>query len=134
MKKIKNIAKELVNLNIKEINELYNLLEKKYKINLNINNLYNNNDKSNNNNINDNIKKKEIKQIKYDIYIKSLGTVKLPVIKYINKLTGKSLTESKKMIDVLPSLIKKSIDLDESKKLQDDFKKLDVEIELKESN
>ncbi|WGH24809.1 MAG: ribosomal protein L7/L12 [Candidatus Shikimatogenerans bostrichidophilus] len=133
MKKIKEIAKKLVNLNIKEINKLYNILEKNYNIKINTN--YS----SNINSLNTEISKKDDininkKDIKYDIYLNTLGTVKLPVIKLINNITGKSLTESKKLIDKLPSLIKESISLEEAKKIQEDFKKLDVIIELKESN
>ncbi|WGH25173.1 MAG: ribosomal protein L7/L12 [Candidatus Shikimatogenerans bostrichidophilus] len=135
MSKINKIAKKLVKLNIKEVNKLYNILEKKYNIKYNINTL-------NNNISTKEVKTNEINQEKissnnssnssfYDIYLKSLGTVKLPVIKLINNITGVSLTESKKLIDNIPSLIKKSIALEEAKKIQEDFKKVDAEIELK---
>ncbi|MDH3005104.1 MAG: ribosomal protein L7/L12 [Candidatus Shikimatogenerans sp. JK-2022] len=134
MKKIKNIAKKLVELNIKEINELYNILIKKYNIKNYINNIENNNLSSNNNKIEQvNNTTTTTSNINYDVYLKSLGTVKLPVIKLINNITGISLTEAKKLIDNIPSLIKKSIGLDEAKKIQEDFKKIDAEIELKES-
>ncbi|WGH25360.1 MAG: ribosomal protein L7/L12 [Candidatus Shikimatogenerans bostrichidophilus] len=134
MKKINKIAKILVKLNIKEINELYNVLEKKYNIKYNIENINKNIStkeiKINDNNINENEVQNNDNNY-YDIYLKSLGTVKLPVIKLINNITGISLTESKKLIDNVPSLIKKSIALEEAKKIQDDFKKVDAEIELK---
>ncbi|WGH24990.1 MAG: ribosomal protein L7/L12 [Candidatus Shikimatogenerans bostrichidophilus] len=139
MNKLKDLAKNLIKLNIKEINKLYEILEKKYNIknDLNITNYSNiNNHKSNEigpgNNSNNNIENK--KSIIYNIYLKSLGPVKLPVIKLINSITGKSLTESKKMIDTLPSLIKEKLPLDECKKIQEEFKKIDADIELKESN
>lgn len=134
MNKLKKIAKYLVDLNIKEVNKLYDILVTKYNIKINLNNDINNNKIDNTNKINNNNNIKEKTSTNYDIYLKSLGTVKLPVIKLINSLTGKSLTESKSLIDNLPSLIKKSIILEEAKKIQEEFKKVDAEIELKESN
>ncbi|WGH26617.1 MAG: ribosomal protein L7/L12 [Candidatus Shikimatogenerans bostrichidophilus] len=137
MKNIKKIAKELVNLNIKEINELSNILEKDYNIKFNNNLMQNNiipkdkNDNNNNNNLNNNINQdKNIPSI-VDIYLKSVGTVKLPVIKLLKNITGLSLTESKKIIDNIPSLIKKSLKIEEAKKIQEDFKKIDAVIEIK---
>ncbi|WGH24623.1 MAG: ribosomal protein L7/L12 [Candidatus Shikimatogenerans bostrichidophilus] len=131
MNKLNTIAKNLVKLNIKEINKLYNILEKKYNIKIDNSNL----SISDNSNIQ---KEEEVtkntQDITYDIYLNSLGTVKLPVIKLISNITGKTLTESKSLIDKLPSLIKKSINLEEAKKIQEDFKKIDANIELKESN
>lgn len=142
MKNIKDIAKKLVNLNIKEINELSKILNKKYGINytnVNNNNITNDNitnkkeinteDKDINNNKDNIINKLSL----FDIYLKSVGTVKLPVIKLINTITGLSLTDSKKLIDNIPSLIKKSVKLDEAKKIQEDFKKIEADIEFKES-
>ncbi|WGH25724.1 MAG: ribosomal protein L7/L12 [Candidatus Shikimatogenerans bostrichidophilus] len=134
MKNIKNIAKELVNLNIKEINELSKVLENKYGIKYNINNinnnLINNNDDKTNNKQNENIKKQSSF---VDIYLKSVGTVKLPVIKLINSITGLSLTESKKLIDNIPSLIKKLVKIKDAKEIQENFKKIEAIVELKES-
>ncbi|MDH3004612.1 MAG: ribosomal protein L7/L12 [Candidatus Shikimatogenerans sp. JK-2022] len=137
MNKLKEIAKKLIKLNIIEINELYEILNKKYNIKYNSinidNNITNNSIGSNDRNGSLNIKDSTSTTTTYDLYLKSLGTVKLPVIKLINSITGKSLTESKKIIDNLPSLIKKSILLEDAKKIQEDFKKIDAEIELKES-
>ncbi|WGH27628.1 MAG: ribosomal protein L7/L12 [Candidatus Shikimatogenerans bostrichidophilus] len=136
MKNIKDIAKILVNLNIKEINELSNILEKKYeiKINNNLNLEQQNNilvDKKDNNNNNNLNKEKNITSSIVDIYLKSVGTVKLPVIKLLKNITGLSLTESKKFIDNMPSLIKKSLKIEEAKKIQEEFKKIDAVIEIK---
>ncbi|MDH3003691.1 MAG: ribosomal protein L7/L12 [Candidatus Shikimatogenerans sp. JK-2022] len=136
MKNIKDIVKILVNLNIQEINEIINILANEYNIklnnyNLNNNNLNNNinieqNNINNNNNVNNNITKDIV-----DIYLKSISNIKLPVIKLIKDITGMSLTESKKCIDNIPCLIKKSIKLEEAKKIQEDFKKIDADIEIK---
>ncbi|WGH27114.1 MAG: ribosomal protein L7/L12 [Candidatus Shikimatogenerans bostrichidophilus] len=140
MKKLNDIAKKLVNLKIKEINEISKILEKKYgikynNINNNILDKKNTIDNNNNNNTNDknkidNSNNKSIKSV-VDIYLKSISSIKLPVIKLIKTITGLSLTESKKCIDNIPSLIKKSIKLEEAKKIQEEFKKVEAEIEIK---
>ncbi|MDH3004960.1 MAG: ribosomal protein L7/L12 [Candidatus Shikimatogenerans sp. JK-2022] len=135
MKKIKKIAKEIIKLNLQEINDLYNILEKDYGLNLKYE-IEKKEEKTNNKNINYEEKDKKEKienNLLFDIYLKSIGTIKLPVIKLINNITGLSLTESKKKIDNIPSLIKKSIKLEEAKKIQEDFKKIEADIELKES-
>ncbi|WGH28108.1 MAG: ribosomal protein L7/L12 [Candidatus Shikimatogenerans bostrichidophilus] len=140
MKDLNEIAKTLVNLNIKEINEITNILEKKYDIKFN--NFFNQELNSNNKNIinnnnNEPINKKNnndnnlSSDTLVDIYLKSISSIKLPVIKLIKDLTGLTLTESKKCIDNIPSLIKKSIKFDEAKKIQEEFKKVEAEIEIK---
>ncbi|WGH26086.1 MAG: ribosomal protein L7/L12 [Candidatus Shikimatogenerans bostrichidophilus] len=131
---LKELAKNLVNLKIKDINKLSKILKDKYNIkenNININqNKIINNNKENKENLNNNIKKKKEKSI-VNIYLKSVGNIKLPVIKLIKTITGLSLIESKKIIDNIPSLIKKSIKLEEAKKIQENFKKIDAIIEIK---
>ncbi|MDH3004749.1 MAG: ribosomal protein L7/L12 [Candidatus Shikimatogenerans sp. JK-2022] len=134
---LKKIAKNLVELNLKDINKLSLILEEKYGIKeKNIIENTNNKDQYIHNlpKENDtNTIKKNIEDVKslYDLYLNSIGSIKLPIIKLISNITGKSLTESKKMIDNLPIIIKKDVDLEEGKKIQEDFKKIEGIIELK---
>ncbi|WGH25596.1 MAG: ribosomal protein L7/L12 [Candidatus Shikimatogenerans bostrichidophilus] len=129
MKKIKEIAKTLIKLNIKEVNELQKILIEDYGLKIeNVNNMVTNKKE---NIENDNKENKIEEDSLCNIYLNTIGTVKLPVIKLINNITGLSLTESKKKVDNLPSLIKEGITLNEAKKIEEDFKKIDAIIEIK---
>ncbi|WXB47333.1 MAG: ribosomal protein L7/L12 [Candidatus Shikimatogenerans sp. Tmey] len=131
-KKIKKIAKKILKLNVLEIQKILNIFKNKYNLNFeNINNNFNKNIINN-----DEIKKdNNIKIIKndkkYKLIIKNFGNSKLSTIKLIKDVTNLSLMESKKIVDNVPSIIKENLSLDDIKILENKFKNLNVDTEIK---
>ena len=60
-----------------------------------------------------------------------IGGSKVAVIQLVKKLTGKSLMESKKMLDKLPVIIKEKIKTEEGEELKGEFSAIGAIIDLK---
>ncbi|XBT18118.1 MAG: ribosomal protein L7/L12 [Candidatus Shikimatogenerans sp. Tser] len=134
--KIQKLAKKFLKLNVLEIKKILDIFSKKY--NININNININSINNNNNNNNDISEKKENKKLennidnkKYKLIIKNFGNSKLSTIRLIKDITNLSLIDSKKLIDNIPSVIKDNLSLIEIKNLQNKFKNINVETEIK---
>ncbi|MDH3003984.1 MAG: 50S ribosomal protein L7/L12 [Flavobacteriia bacterium] len=132
MTDLKQLAEQLVNLTVKEVNELSMVLEKEYNIKP-----YNTVTIPSVSNINDaKSQKKEEKNI-FDVILKSVGTTKLAIMKLVKDITGKSLTEAKELVDSAtndPSkdtVIKTGINKEEAEKIKKQFEEKGAEIELK---
>ncbi|WP_185864908.1 50S ribosomal protein L7/L12 [Blattabacterium cuenoti] len=122
---IEKLAEQLVNLTVKQVNELTNLLKDKYGINPKIL-------AENSNNVNkkeENIESEQ-KNI-FNIILKKSGNSKLSVVKLVKEVTGKGLKDSKDLVDSVPSTIKESVDKKEAEDLKNKFEKIGAEIELK---
>ncbi len=122
---IKKLAEQLVNLTIKQVNELTNILKNEYGIYPD--NLISNVVNSNNENKVDDANEKSV----FNIILKSSGNSKLSVVKLVKEITGKGLKESKDLVDTLPSTIKESLNKKEAEDLKDKFERVGAEIELK---
>ncbi|XOS86623.1 MAG: 50S ribosomal protein L10 [Candidatus Karelsulcia muelleri] len=121
--KIANLAKELVNLTVTEVNELTIILKKDYGLEYN-------NDTSVKN-ITDSINQEQKKEnIKYNVILKSSGPSKLAVVKLIKEITGRGLKESKELVDSVPTTIKESINKEEAELFKKKFEEIGAEIEL----
>ncbi|ANO35831.1 ribosomal protein bL12 [Candidatus Karelsulcia muelleri] len=124
--KIANLAKELVNLTVTEVNELTIILKKDYGLEYN-------HDNQNNQNITetDPINQEQKKEnIKYNMILKSSGTSKLAVVKLIKEITGRGLKDSKELVDSVPTTIKESLNKEEAELLKKKFEDIGAEIEL----
>ncbi|XBT18608.1 MAG: ribosomal protein L7/L12 [Candidatus Shikimatogenerans sp. Tcar] len=130
-KKLKNIAKKILKLNVLEIQKILNIFNKKYNLNIDNMNFSNNNTKINNNIINNNNNKSKKKNKKYKLIIKSSGDSKLSTIKLIKEITNLSLIESKKIVDNIPNVIKDNLSLIEVEKLKKKFDNINVDTEIK---
>lgn len=126
MTEVEKIADQLVNLTVKDVNNLTEILKEKYGITPNIlSNSINNNSSSENENI-----KNEEKNI-FDVILKSSGNTKLKVIKAIKDIFGKSLTESKELVDSAPkSVLKQGVNKEEAEKLKKQLEEHGAEVEL----
>lgn len=126
MIEIEKIADQLVNLTVKDINELSNILKKKHGIESNyIPNQLNNNDK------NSATESKIEEKSSYNVILKSAGSTKLKVIKAIKDILGKSLTESKQIADAAPkSILKQNVNKKEAETLKKQFEEYGAEIEM----
>lgn len=122
---MEKLAEKLVNLTIKQVNELSNILKEKYGIeskNIMI-------EKSDNINEKEKTQKKE-KNI-FDIFLKSSGNSKLSVVKLVKEITGKGLKDSKELVDNIPKILKKSVNKKEAEEIKNKFEGIGAEIELK---
>ncbi len=99
MTNIKTLAENLLNLSVKEVQELSNLLKENYGIEAATV-------------IIPTISTPEIpiEKNQFDIILRSGGPNKIAVIKLIKELTGLGLKESKELVDNTPKTIKEGVD------------------------
>ena len=125
MADIKAIAEELVNLTVKEVNELKNLLKEEYGI--------------------------EPaaaavavaagpaaaaapaaeEKTDFDVVLKSAGAAKLQVVKAVKEACGLGLKEAKDLVDGAPATIKEGLSKDEAENLKKTIEAAGAEVELK---
>ena len=124
MADIKAIAEELVNLTVKEVNELANVLKEEYGI--------------------------EPaaaavavaapaaagaaaaeEKTAFDVVLKSAGAAKLQVVKAVKEACGLGLKEAKDLVDGAPSVVKEGLAKDEAESLKKTLEEAGAEVELK---
>lgn len=126
MADLKNFAEQLVNLTVKEVNELATILKEEYGI--------------------------EPaaaavavaagggaaaggeaaeEKTEFDVVLKSAGASKLAVVKLVKELTGLGLKEAKEMVDGAPNTIKEGVSKDEANSLKASLEEAGAEVELK---
>lgn len=67
----------------------------------------------------------------FDVILKSAGAQKLAVVKAVKELTGLGLKEAKDVVDAAPSELKKGVTKDEADALKKQLEEAGAEIELK---
>ena len=124
MADLKEFAEKLVNLTVKEVNELATILKDEYGI--------------------------EPaaaavavaagggagaeaaeEQSEFDVILVAPGGSKLAVVKLVKELTGKGLKEAKDLVDSAPQAIKEGIAKDEAEALKKQLEEAGAEVELK---
>ena len=125
MADLKAMAEELVNLTVKEVNELAEILKDEYGI--------------------------EpaaaavaaagpagggeggggAEKSEFDVILKAAGGSKLAVVKLVKELTGLGLKEAKDIVDGAPAPIKEGIPKDEAEALKTQLEEAGAEVELK---
>ncbi|MHA7112089.1 50S ribosomal protein L7/L12 [Sunxiuqinia elliptica] len=126
MADLKALAEELVNLTVKDVNELADILKEEYGI--------------------------EpaaaavavagpaaaggeeggaAEQTEFDVILKSAGGSKLAVVKLVKELTGLGLKEAKEVVDGAPKAIKEKVSKDEAEALKTQLEEAGAEVELK---
>lgn len=124
MADVKAIAEQLVNLTVKEVSELAEILKTEYGI--------------------------EPaaaavavaaapaaageaaeEKTAFDVVLKSAGANKLAIVKAVKELTGLGLKEAKDIVDAAPSDLKKGVSKDEAEALKKQLEEAGAEIELK---
>ncbi|CAG5085202.1 50S ribosomal protein L7/L12 [Parvicella tangerina] len=125
MADIKALAEELVNLTVKEVNELAEVLKEEYGI--------------------------EPaaaavavaggaaagggeaaeEKTEFDVILKSAGSAKLAVVKAVKEQTGLGLKEAKDLVDSAPSPVKEGVAKDEAEGLKKALEEAGAEVELK---
>ena len=124
MADLKAFAEQLVNLKVKEVNELAQILKDEYGI--------------------------EPaaaavavaagpaaaapaaeEKTAFDVVLKAAGANKLAIVKLVKELTGLGLKEAKDMVDAAPSVIKEALAKDEAEALKKKLEEGGAEVELK---
>ena len=124
MADIKVLAEELVNLTVKEVNELGSILKEEYGI--------------------------EpaaaavavaapaaageaaaAEKTSFDVILKSAGQAKLQVIKAVKEAAGLSLGDAKALVDAAPKAVKEGVSKEEAEALKATLEEAGAEVELK---
>lgn len=125
MADLKDFAEQLVNLTVKEVNELADILKEEYGI--------------------------EPaaaavavagpaagggadageEQTEFDVILKAAGGSKLAVVKLVKELTGLGLKEAKGIVDSAPAPVKEGVSKDEAEGLKKSLEEAGAEVELK---
>ncbi|MDR1633260.1 MAG: 50S ribosomal protein L7/L12 [Dysgonamonadaceae bacterium] len=124
MADLKAFAEQLVNLTVKEVNELAEILKTEYGIEpaaaavaVAVGPAA----------------AAEVKEEKtsFDVVLKSVGANKLAIVKAVKELTGLGLKEAKDIVDSAPAPIKEGATKDEAEALKKSLEEAGAEIELK---
>lgn len=70
-------------------------------------------------------------QTEFDVILKSAGQAKLAVVKLVKELTGLGLKEAKEVVDSAPKAMKEGISKDEAEALKKQLEEAGAEVELK---
>ena len=125
MADLKDFAEQLVNLTVKEVNELADILKEEYGI--------------------------EPaaaavavagpaggaggdaaeEKTEFDVVLNAGGPSKLAVVKLVKELTGKGLKESKDLVDNAPTTLKEGVAKDEAEGLKKSLEEAGAEVEIK---
>ncbi len=125
MADVKEIAEQLVNLTIKEANELAKVLEEEYDIKpaaaaVAVAGPAGGGDAGS-----------EEEQTEFDVVLKSAGAKKIAVIKEVRGITGLGLKEAKELVDGAPNTIKEAASKAEAEEMKAKLEEAGAEVELK---
>ncbi|MFD1163378.1 50S ribosomal protein L7/L12 [Hwangdonia seohaensis] len=124
MADLKEFAEQLVNLTVKEVNELATILKDEYGIEpaaaaaVAVAGPAAGGEA-------------EEAQTEFDVILKAAGGSKLAVVKLVKELTGLGLKEAKGLVDDAPSPIKEAVTKDEAEALKAQLEEAGAEVELK---
>ncbi len=67
----------------------------------------------------------------FDVILKSAGGAKLQIVKLVKELTGLGLKEAKDLVDAAPKAVKEGVSKEEAESLKAQFEEAGAEVELK---
>ena len=125
MADLKDFAEQLVNLTVKEVSELADILKDEYGI--------------------EPAAAAAVavagpagggadaaeEKSEFDVILKAAGASKLAVVKLVKELTGAGLKDAKDLVDNAPSPIKEGVSKDEAEALKAQLEEAGAEVELK---
>ena len=126
MADLKKLAEELVNLTVKDVKELADILKEEYGI--------------------EPAAAAAVvaapaaagaagaeaaAQTEFDVILKSAGGSKLAVVKLVKELTGLGLKEAKELVDKAPAPLKEKVSKEEAEQLKAQLEEAGAEVELK---
>ena len=125
MADLKDFAEQLVNLTVKEVNELADILKDEYGIEPAAAAVAVAGPAAGG--AGDAAEEKT----EFDVILKSAGASKLAVVKLVKELTGLGLKEAKGLVDGAPAPLKEGIAKDEAEGLKSSLEEAGAEVELK---
>jgi large subunit ribosomal protein L7/L12 len=124
MADLKDFAEQLVNLTVKEVNELATILKDEYGIEPAAAAVAMAGPAAGGGEAAE-------EQTEFDVILKAAGGSKLAVVKLVKELTGLGLKEAKGLVDEAPSAIKEGVSKDEAEGLKTSLEEAGAEVELK---
>lgn len=124
MADLKDFAEQLVNLTVKEVNELANILKDEYGIEPAAAAVAVAGPAAGG-------EEAAAEQTEFDVILKAAGQSKLAVVKLVKELTGLGLKEAKGVVDSAPAPIKEGVSKDEAEGLKNSLEEAGAEVELK---
>ena len=124
MADLKDFAEQLVNLTVKEVNELATILKDEYCIEpaaaaaVAVAGAGGGEEAAE-------------EKTEFDVILTAAGGSKLAVVKLVKELTGQGLKEAKDLVDNVPSAIKEGVSKDEAEGLKTSLEEAGAEVELK---
>ncbi len=125
MADLKKLAEELVNLTVKDVNELANILKEEYGIEpaaaavAVAGPAAGGGDAA------------AEEKSEFDVILTAPGGQKLQIVKLVKELTGLGLKDAKAVVDSAPAPIKEAIPKDEAEALKKQLEEAGAEVELK---
>ena len=126
MADLKTMAEELVNLTVKEVNELAEILKEEYGIEPAAAAAVVAGPAAGGGEGGGGEEKSE-----FDVILKSAGGSKLAVVKLVKELTGQGLKEAKGIVDGAPATLKEGVAKDEAEALKTQLEEAGAEVEIK---
>jgi large subunit ribosomal protein L7/L12 len=124
MADLKAFAEQLVNLTVKEVNELAQILKDEYGIEPAVAAVA----------VAGPAAAEEAaveEQTQFDVVLKSPGGAKLQIVKLVKELTGLGLKEAKELVDSAPKALKEGVSKEEAESLKSQLEEAGAEVELK---
>ena len=128
MADLKQFAEQLVNLTVKEVNDLATILKDEYGIEpaaaaavMVAGGGAGAGDAA----------EAPAEQTAFDVILKAAGPSKLAVVKLVKDLTGLGLKEAKDLVDAAPKAVKEGISKDEAEGLKKSLEEAGAEVEVK---
>lgn len=126
MADLKEFAEQLVNLSVKEVNELADILKNEYGIEpaaaAPVAAAQPQEEEGG---------AAEEEQTEFDVVLKSAGSQKLAVVKLVKELTSLGLKEAKELVDSVPKPLKEAVTKDEAEGLKNQLEESGAEVEIK---
>lgn len=126
MADLKEFAEQLVNLTVKEVNELAGILKEEYGIEPAAAAVAVAGPAGG-----DGGGAAAEEKTEFDVILKSAGASKLKVVKLVKELTGLGLKEAKELVDGAPNTVKEAMPKDEAEGLKTQLEEAGAEVELK---
>ncbi|MBT8179009.1 MAG: 50S ribosomal protein L7/L12 [Eudoraea sp.] len=126
MADLKDFAEQLVNLTVKEVNELADILKEEYGIEPAAAAVAVAGGAAGGGEA-----EAAEEQTEFDVILKAAGASKLAVVKLVKELTGLGLKDAKDIVDSAPKAVKEGIAKDEAEGIKKSLEEAGAEVELK---
>lgn len=125
MADLRAIAEELVNLTVKEVNELATILKDEYGIEPAVAAVAPAASPASSD------AEVAAEKDSFDVVLKSAGATKLQVVKKVKEACGLNLKEAKDLVDGIPSVLKEGMPKADAEALKKTLEEVGAEVELK---